>query len=172
MWKSCVTWLRDYLTHEGMVLCDEVRKQANSRGYRSSEMVLELPEDEEDISVTSAAALSNKLLQLANGAIYDEFRNVHEIHSCKIEAFLELVESLQGKPVLVFYNFQHDKERIKKALAKTGLRIRELKTTEDEDAWNRREIDVLLTHPASSAYGLNLQQGGNHSCMNSNGCGG
>ena len=125
-------------------------------------MILELPEDDELISVTSAAALSNKLLQLANGAVYDEDRQVHEVHDCKIEAFLELVESLQGKPVLVFYNYQHDRERILKALAKSGLRIRELKTAQDEDDWNAGRIDILLTHPASSAYGLNLQQGGNH----------
>nr|WP_330377491.1 DEAD/DEAH box helicase [Robinsoniella sp. KNHs210] len=124
-------------------------------------MVLELPDDE-DISVTSAAALSNKLLQLGNGAIYDEDHNVHEIHNCKIEAFMELIESLQGKPALVFYNFKHDRMRLLKALKNTGLRIRELKTTQDEDDWNRREIDILLTHPASSAYGLNLQNGGNH----------
>ena len=131
--------------------------------YRELErkMVLELPEEEE-ISVTSAAALSNKLLQLANGAVYDEDRSVHEVHGCKIEAFLELVESLQGKPVLVFYNFQHDRERILKALSGSGLRVRELKTTRDEDDWNAGLIDILLTHPASSAYGLNLQQGGNH----------
>lgn len=125
-------------------------------------MILELPEDDELISVTSTAALSNKLLQLANGAVYDEDRQVHEVHDCKIEAFLELVESLQGKPVLVFYNYQHDRERILKALAKSGLGIRELKTTQDEDDWNAGRIDILLTHPASSAYGLNLQQGGNH----------
>lgn len=125
-------------------------------------MILELPEDETDISVTSAAALSNKLLQLANGALYDENHEVHEIHGCKIEAFMELIESLQGKPALVFYNYQHDRTRILKALEKTKLRVKELKTTRDEDAWNAREIDVLLTHPASSAYGLNLQQGGNH----------
>ena len=125
-------------------------------------MVLELPEDEEEISVTSAAALSNKLLQLANGALYDEDHNVHEIHGCKIEAFMELIESLQGKPALVFYNFQHDRTRILKELEKTKLRIRELKTTQDEDDWNAGRIDILLTHPASSAYGLNLQQGGNH----------
>lgn len=125
-------------------------------------MVLQLPEDDEMISVTSAAALSNKLLQLANGAIYDEDRQVHEVHSCKIEAFMELIESLQGKPVLVFYNYQHDRERILTALSGTKLRVRELKNTQDEDGWNAREIDVLLTHPASSAYGLNLQQGGNH----------
>ena len=75
---------------------------------------------------------------------------------------MELIESLQGKPVLVFYNFQHDRTRILKALEKTKRRVRELKRPEDEDAWNRREVDVLLAHPASSAYGLNLQDGGNH----------
>lgn len=134
------------------------------KAYRELErkMVLGLPEDEEEISVTSAAALSNKLLQLANGAVYGDDHSVHEVHDCKIEAFLELVESLQGKPALVFYNFQHDRDRIQKALGKSGLRVRELKTSRDEDDWNRREIDILLTHPASSAYGLNLQQGGNH----------
>lgn len=126
------------------------------------EMVMQLPEDDDAISVTSAAALSNKLLQLANGALYDEEHRVHEVHNCKIEAFLELIESLQGKPALVFYNYQHDRTRILKALEKTGLTVRELKTTQDEDDWNAGKIQVLLTHPASSAYGLNLQQGGNH----------
>lgn len=134
------------------------------KAYRDLErkMVLELPEDEEEISVTSAAALSNKLLQLANGAVYDEDHQVHQVHDCKMEAFMELVESLQGKPVLVFYHFQHDRARILKALEKTGLRIRILKTPADEDDWNRGQIDVLLAHPASAAYGLNLQEGGNH----------
>lgn len=151
--------LPDITYHEIPVELDTKAEKA----YRELErkMVLELPEEEE-ISVTSAAALSNKLLQLANGAVYDEDRSVHEVHGCKIEAFLELVESLQGKPVLVFYNFQHDRERILKALSGSGLRVRELKTTQDEDDWNAGQIDVLLTHPASSAYGLNLQQGGNH----------
>ncbi len=151
--------LPDITYHEIPVELDAKAEKA----YRELErkMVLELPEEEE-ISVTSAAALSNKLLQLANGAVYDEDRSVHEVHGCKIEAFLELVESLQGKPVLVFYNFQHDRERILKALSGSGLRVRELKTTWDEDDWNAGLIDILLTHPASSAYGLNLQQGGNH----------
>ena len=90
-------------------------------------MVLQLPEDDETISVTSAAALSNKLLQLANGALYDEDRQVHEVHSCKIEAFLELIESLQGKPALVFYNYQHDRARILRALEKSGLAVRSLR---------------------------------------------
>ena len=152
--------LPDITFHEIPVELDEKSRKAYSDLER--QMVLELPEDEENISVTSAAALSNKLLQLANGAVYDDDHAVHEVHTCKIEAFLELIESLQGKPVLVFYNFQHDRERILKALSGSGLRVRELKTTQDEDDWNARKIDILLTHPASSAYGLNLQQGGNH----------
>lgn len=152
--------LPDITYHEIPVELDA--KALKSYCELEREMVLQLPEDGEDISVTSAAALSNKLLQLANGAIYGEDRQVHEVHGCKVEAFMELIESLQGKPVLVFYNYQHDRTRILKALEKTGLKVRELKTPQDEDDWNAREIDVLLTHPASSAYGLNLQQGGNH----------
>lgn len=152
--------LPDVTYHEIPVELDAKSQKAyNDLEYK---MVLQLPADEEEISVTSAAALSNKLLQLANGAIYDEDHTAHEVHKCKIEAFMELIESLQRKPALVFYNFQHDRTRILKALEKTGLRVRELKTTQDEDDWNARKIDILLTHPASSAYGLNLQQGGNH----------
>lgn len=152
--------LPDITYHEVPVVLDPKALKAYQELER--EMVLQIPEDEEEISVTSAAALSNKLLQLANGALYDEDRQVHEIHNCKIEAFLELIESLRGKPALVFYNYQHDRERILKELEGSKLRIRELKTPRDEDDWNNREIDILLTHPASSAYGLNLQQGGNH----------
>ena len=152
--------LPDITYHEIPVELDAKSRKAYFDLER--QMVLALPEEETDISVTSAAALSNKLLQLANGAIYDEDRQVHEIHGCKIEAFLELIESLQGKPALVFYNYQHDRERILKALDGKGLRILELKTTQDEDDWNSRKIDILLAHPASSAYGLNLQHGGNH----------
>lgn len=152
--------LPELVFHEIPVELDGKAKESYESLER--EMVLSLPEDAEEISVTSAAALSNKLLQLANGAVYDEDGGIHEVHNCKIEAFMELIESLQGKPVLVFYNYQHDKIRILSALEKSGLRIRELKTTQDEDDWNNHKIDVLLTHPASSAYGLNLQQGGNH----------
>jgi Superfamily II DNA/RNA helicases, SNF2 family len=152
--------LPDITYHQIPVVLDP----KSSKAYYELErqMVLALPETDEEISVTSAAALSNKLLQLANGAIYDEDHNIHEVHNCKIEAFMELVESLQGKPALVFYNYQHDRNRLLEVLKNTGLRVKELKTTKDEDDWNKREIDILLTHPASSAYGLNLQQGGNH----------
>ena len=152
--------LPDCIMHEIPVELDP--KAAKAYRELEREMVLELPDDE--VTVTSAAALSNKLLQLGNGAIYGEDHSVHEVHGCKIEAFMELIESLSasGKSALVFYNYQHDKERLQKALAKTGQVVRELKTTEDEDDWNAGKIDILLTHPASSAYGLNLQQGGNH----------
>lgn len=124
-------------------------------------MVLEIA-DAELIDATSAAALSNKLLQLANGAIYDEDHNYHEIHDCKIEAFMELIEQLNGKSALVFYNYQHDLVRLQGALAKTKLRVKKLEGPQDQNDWNSGKIDILLTHPASSAYGLNLQQGGNH----------
>lgn len=152
--------LPDLTSHEVPVELDTKSRAA----YRELErkMVLELPEEEKEIDVASAAALSNKLLQLANGALYDEDRKVHEIHGCKLEAFLELTESLAGKPVLVFYNFRHDRDRILVALSGRKLRVRELKGPQDEDDWNAGRIDVLLAHPASCAYGLNLQQGGNH----------
>lgn len=151
--------LPDLTVHEIPVVLDPKAERA----YRELErkMVLELPGDEE-ISVTNAAALSNKLLQLANGALYDDDKGVHEIHGCKLEAFLELIESLQGKPALVFYSFRHDRDRIMDALAKSRMRVRELKGPQDEDDWNAGRVDVLLAHPASAAYGLNLQQGGNH----------
>ena len=158
----------DYLTLPECVyqeipveLDDKARKAYNEL---ETKMVLELPEDEDEISVTSAAALSTKLLQLSNGALYDENREVHEVHRCKIEAFLELLESLQGKSLLVFYQFQHDKERILEALNKSKLKVRVLNTQQDEEDWNMGKIDVLLTHPASAAYGLNLQEGGCHIC--------
>jgi SNF2 family DNA or RNA helicase len=124
------------------------------------EMLLEV--DESTIDAGSAAVLSNKLLQLCNGAVYDEDRNIVQIHNAKLEAFMELIEALNRKPALVFYNFQHDKIRILKALEKSGLRVRELKSPKDQDDWNNREIDILLAHPQSAAYGLNLQKGGNH----------
>ena len=112
----------------------------------------------------SAAALSSKLLQLGNGAVYSAAdagkREVIEIHDNKIEAFQELVEELNGKPALVFYNFQHDLERLERALKKTKLRVRRLEGSGDIDAWNGHRVDILLAHPASVAYGLNLQQGG------------
>ena len=143
-----------------------IRVELDSRARESyeemeKELVLEL-ENGEEIDVVNAAALSNKLLQLSNGAVYDENAKIHEIHKCKIESFMELVESLEGKNLLVFYAFKHDLSRIMESLSKSGKKIRVLSNDDDIRDWNSGKIDILLAHPASAAYGLNLQDGGNH----------
>lgn len=144
-----------------VILNDKARRDYDKM---ERDFVLELEGAEDEITAVNAAALSNKLLQISNGAVYDSTGIYTEVHDAKIEAFLELVERLQGKSLLVFYNFQHDRDRIKRALEKSDLVVKELKTTQDEDGWNAGKIDILLTHPASAAYGLNLQEGGNHVC--------
>ncbi len=150
--------LPDLITNIIPVVLDDKAEKA----YQTLEREMLLEVDGAAIDAGSAAVLTNKLLQLCNGAVYDEQRQPVEIHRCKIEAFMELVEGLQGKPALVFYNFQHDLTRIEAALQGAGLRVRRMKGPADEEAWNRREVDILLAHPASAAYGLNLQDGGNH----------
>jgi SNF2 family DNA or RNA helicase len=135
-------------------------KAQDSYNKLEREMLLEI--EDSTIDAGTAAVLTNKLLQLCNGAVYDENRDVVEIHDCKIEAFMELIEGLNGQPALVFYSFKHDLIRIKKALEKSGLRVKQLFTPQEETDWNNKQIDILLAHPASAAYGLNLQQGGNH----------
>lgn len=144
-----------------VILNDKARRDYDKM---ERDFVLELEGAEDEITAVNAAALSNKLLQISNGAVYDSSGIYTEVHDAKIDSFLELVERLQGKSLLVFYNFQHDRDRIKKALEKSDLVVKELKTTQDEDDWNAGKIDILLTHPASAAYGLNLQEGGNHVC--------
>lgn len=133
-----------------------------SAAYKQLEKDMLLQVDDATIDAGSAAVLTGKLLQLCNGAVYDDEHRVIEIHRCKIEAFLETVEGLHGKPVLVFYSFQHDLERLETALEGSGLRVRRLSGPGDESDWNAGRIDILLAHPASCAYGLNLQAGGNH----------
>lgn len=138
-----------------------VRMDAKAqKQYEEMEKAMVLELDETTIDVTAAAALANKLLQMCNGAVYDEDGQYHEIHDAKLEALKEIIDTSQGKPILVFYNFKHDRERIKKILGKK-LRVGELKDSDSITAWNNREMDVLLAHPASAAYGLNLQAGGN-----------
>lgn len=132
------------------------------KAYKKLEKDMLLQVDDSTIDAGTAAVLTNKLLQLCNGAVYDENRNMVEIHDCKIEALKECIEGLNGQSAIVFYNFQHDLIRIKKALEGSGLRVRELRRPEDEKAWNNKQVDILLAHPASCAYGLNLQQGGHH----------
>lgn len=164
----CVSMRADDYLELPDIIYDEVTVTLDDKARKTyieleKKMVMELP-DEEEISVTSAAALSNKLQQLANGAVYDEFRQVHEIHDAKIETLVELLEGLRerGKHALVFYNFIHDSDRIWRRLVAEGVNVRSLETQVDIDAWNGRLCEVLLAHPASAGYGLNLQDGGNH----------
>ena len=123
-------------------------------------MVLEV--DEDTITANTAATLSSKLLQLCNGAVYDEDHNVAHVHDCKLEAFMEAVEGLNGQHAIVCYAFVHDKDRLLQALSKTSLRVRVYAGARDKDDWNAGKIDLLLIHPASCGYGLNLQEGGHH----------
>ena len=139
-----------------------VLDSAAAKAYKQLERELLLEMDEGVITAGTAGVLTGKLLQLCNGAVYDSERQALTIHQCKIEAFLEVLEQLHGQHVLVFYNFQHDRDRLLAALAPLGLRVRVYQNTADEDAWNAGQIDILLAHPASCAYGLNLQNGGHH----------
>jgi SNF2 family DNA or RNA helicase len=119
------------------------------------DMVLENLDEEGEVVAGSAAALTNKLLQFANGAIYDMERKTHHLHDIKLDALEEMVEAAGGDPVLVLYSYQHDADRIRERIT-----CRALDTPEDIDAWNRGEIPVALAHPASIGHGLNLQEGG------------
>lgn len=112
-----------------------------------------------EINAVNAAALSNKLLQFANGAVYDENRKVFPIHDIKLEALKEIIEDVNGQSVLVAWTFQFDRDRIMDYLKK--YKPRELKTNKDIEDWNAGKIQVMLAHPASAGHGLNLQAGGN-----------
>lgn len=114
---------------------------------------------ESEISAVNAAALSNKLLQFANGAIYDEDKNVLPIHNIKLEALKEIIEDANGQSVLVAWTYQFDRDRILEYLKK--YEPRELKTNKDIEDWNNGKVQVMLAHPASAGHGLNLQAGGN-----------
>lgn len=112
-----------------------------------------------EISVVNAAALSNKLLQFANGAVYDEDHESHVVHDLKLETLKELVEDANGKPVLIAWSFQSDRDRILEALK--AYKPRQLKDEKDIKDWNAGKVQVMLAHPASAGHGLNLQGGGN-----------
>lgn len=161
----CVTMsAEDYLElpscieHEIPVALDVKVKKAYDKFER--DLLLEVNGDV--ITASAAGVLTGKLLQFCSGAIYDNDGKVVHLHDCKLEAYTELLESIAGEPCITFYGYKHDKDRILAALSKTKLRVREYKGPADEEAWNAGEVDVLLVHPASCAYGLNLQAGGRH----------
>ncbi len=151
-------WLQlpELVAHDMPVALDPQAEKVYRRMER--EAVMEIGEDE--ISANSAAALTGKLLQLCGGAVYDEAEVVHHVHDAKLDALGELIEQLHGEHALLFYGYRHEVPRLESVLE--GKRWRLLETAADADAWNRGEVDVLLAHPASCAYGLNLQDGGRH----------
>jgi len=129
--------------------------------YKELEKDLVIELDNEDITATNAAVLTGKLLQISNGAIYSESKEVVEIHDEKLNALLDIIEAANGKPVLVFYSYKHDLTRIMKLLNQNKLKGQELKDSSDIKKWNDGKIPILLLHPASAGHGLNLQYGGN-----------
>lgn len=118
-----------------------------------ADFILELPEGE--VTAANAASLTGKLSQLANGAIYDDEGNIVEFHDRKLDALEDIIESANGKPLLVAYWFKHDLQRIKKRFD-----VREINTSKDIIDWNNGNIPVAIIHPASAGHGLNLQAGG------------
>ena len=155
----------DYLDMpECVTVSHEVEMSAPERKlYDQLRTDLIIPTEDGDIDAANAASLSNKLLQMSNGAVYDENQEPRFIHSRKLEMLEDLIESANGQPVLVAYWFRHDRERILAYLAKAGFSgsdVRDLKSSEDIELWNNGSIPVALIHPASAGHGLNIQSGG------------
>ena len=147
----------DLISREYTVYLDEDEKQK----YKDLQYDFVLDIDEDDVTVANAAVLSNKLSQLANGAIYtDESKKVIEVHNKKLEALEDIIESANGKPLLVAYWFKHDLTRIKELLCRLGVTFACLDSSESITKWNNKELQVGLIHPASAGHGLNLQDGG------------
>lgn len=119
-----------------------------------ADMILQFGEGK-DIDAVNAAALNNKLQQMANGAVYNESGEVQLIHDRKLDALEDLIEAANGKPLLVAYWFKHDRDRIMER-----FKVRDIDTAKDIEDWNAGKIPVALIHPASAGHGLNLQEGG------------
>lgn len=150
--------LPECVEHEIPVVLEEKAK----REYDQFERDLLLEIEDETITAQGAAVLTGKLLQFCNGAVYNADKQSVTVHDCKLDAYMELLERLDGEPVITFYSFKHDLDRLLERLEKTKRRVRVYRGPQDEDDWNAGKIDVLLAHPASCAYGLNLQAGGRH----------
>jgi len=123
--------------------------------YKTMEAEQLLHIDDEDVVALNAAAVMTKLLQIANGSVYSHEGNVVRLHDAKLEALLEIIDTTDS-PVLIFYSYKHDLAAIKAAIP--GART--LDGPEDIAEWNAGRVQVLLAHPASVGYGLNLQEGG------------
>ena len=156
----------DYLAMPALIT-DDIPVQLDPRAtaaYRVMERDMLLTLGENTITAASAAVLTNKLLQLCSGAAYTGDGTAVPVHDAKLDALGELIEGLGGAPALLFYGYQHEVPRMLAALRKLnpGIRARVYQGARDAEDWNAGRVDVLLAHPASCAYGLNLQQGGHH----------
>lgn len=147
----------DYLNLPELVMTTKpvIMTPKERRTYDALRKDLVVSVGETEIDAVSAAALSNKLLQMAGGAVYDGEGTAHAIHAQKLDALEDLVESANRRPVLVAYWFKHEAERIRER-----LKVREIQTSRDIADWNAGKIPVALIHPASAGHGLNLQEGG------------
>lgn len=123
-----------------------------------AELVLELPEGE--ITAANAASLSGKLSQMANGAVYADDESILPIHDRKLDALEDIIESANGKPLLIAYWFKHDLMRIEQRLTEKKIPFQKLDSDASMKKWNKGELPVALIHPASAGHGLNLQSGG------------
>lgn len=128
--------------------------------YRELKKDLIIELDDSDVIASNAAVLSNKLLQMANGAIYDEDKNIVNIHDEKLNKLLDIIEAANGNPVLVFYTFKHDLHRILTFLQAEKINAEPIEGSNSIKKWNEGKIQVMLCHPASAGHGLNLQYGG------------
>ena len=126
--------------------------------YMKLEKELLLPFKDADVVASTAAVLSNKLLQMASGAVYDEDKGVKLIHDAKLDALEDVIEAANGKPVMVFYNFKHSLSRIQERFPQARILRKGRDGNEDIRAWNNDEIPLLLVHPKSAGHGLNLQE--------------
>ena len=150
--KSCdYLKLPECVINEVPVVMDE-KEMAVYDKFRE-DMVAKIKDTE--IDAANAAVLSGKLLQMANGAVYDEEKNSLHIHDRKLDALEDLFEGANGKPVIIAYWYQHDAERIK-----ARFPVRKIKTSKDIEDWNAGKISAAIIHPASAGHGLNLQSGG------------
>lgn len=140
-----------------VTMSDELKKEYNKF---KNDNIIKLIDDNgtTEINAVNAASLVNKLLQFANGSVYDEDKNVHKIHTLKLEALKEIIENSNGQPILVAWTYQFDRDAILKAFS--AYKPRQLKTADDINDWNAGNIQLMLAHPASAGHGLNLQAGG------------
>jgi len=156
---QAVDYLQMPMLTSNIVKLKMPKEIADSYKQFEKDNVLKLISADTEITALNAAGLSNKLLQFANGAIYDEDKNVYPIHDIKLDALEEIIEEACGKPVLVAWTYQFDRDRILERFKK--LKPRQLKTSQDIADWNAGKVQLMLAHPASAGHGLNLQAGGN-----------